>query len=157
MHDQRSSVDGVRIVVTDDAASLVAASHLFDEPVTRAGAEDFLRRQGHVLLLATTTEGRSIGFVSGVEMRHPDKHAEMFVYELGVDAAWRRQGVATALLLALRDEASRRGCRAMWTGTGADDRAALATYRGVGAEVDAASVFITWDDLGRTEAAEGPS
>jgi hypothetical protein len=35
----------------------------------------------------------------------------------------------------------------MWTGTEADNEAALATYRSLGATVDARSVFITWDDL----------
>lgn len=130
-----------------DPAALVAASHLFDAPVSPEGAEDFLRRPGHVLLLATDAAGRGIGFVSGVEMRHPDKSPELFIYELGVDEAWRRQGVAKALLRALRTLARDRGCAGMWTGTERENTAALATYRSLGAEVDTASVFITWDDL----------
>ncbi|WP_235511490.1 N-acetyltransferase [Agromyces sp. Root81] len=78
---------------------------------------------------ATGPDGAGVGFVSGVEMRHPDKDAEMFVYELGVDEAWRRRGIAKALLLALRDVAVQLGCRGMWTGTERDNAAALATYR----------------------------
>lgn len=130
----------------EDPAVLVAGSGLFDHPVTMDGAEDFLGRQGHLLLLARAPDGCGVGFVSGVEMRHPDKPAEMFVYELGVDDGWRRRGVATALLQALQDEAHRRGCRGMWTGTERDNDAALATYRMSGATVDDGSVFITWDD-----------
>jgi ribosomal protein S18 acetylase RimI-like enzyme len=100
-----------------------------------------------VLLLAASLDGEGIGFVSGVEMRHPDKDAEMFIYELGVDEAWRRHGVAKELLSALRDLAVQRGCRGMWTGTDADNEAALATYKSLGATVDDTSVFIAWDDL----------
>lgn len=136
------------IAIVKDAASLVQNSHLFDNMVTLEGAEDFLAREGHLLLLARDAGGAGIGFVSGVEMRHPDKPAEMFIYELGVDDPWRQQGVAKALLEALREEAIRRGCAAMWTGTEADNVAAIATYRSVGAIVDASSVFITWDELG---------
>jgi len=140
------------VVQVTDPAALVAASHLFDAPVALAGAADTLRRPGHVVLLARTADGRDVGFVSGVEMRHPDKEPEMFLYELGVDDAWRRQGVATALLAAPRDVALARGCRGMWTGTEADNDAALATYRAAGAEIDAGSVFVVWDDLVATRA-----
>ncbi|MEL7975845.1 GNAT family N-acetyltransferase [Isoptericola sp. F-RaC21] len=130
-----------------DPAELVAASHLFDHPVSPDGAEDTLGRPGHVVLLARSADGRDVGFVSGVEMRHPDKDAELFLYELAVDDGWRRQGVATALLAALREVALARGCRGMWTGTEADNAAALATYRAAGAEIDDGSVFVVWDDL----------
>ena len=135
------------ISAVDDPAVLVRASHLFDLPVSPEGARDFLRRPGHVLLMATSQDGEGIGFVSGVEMRHPDKEPEMFIYELGVDESWRRRGVAKTLLSALRDVAMQRGCRGMWTGTEADNEAALAAYRSLGAAVDERSVFITWDDL----------
>ena len=135
------------VVQVTDPADLVAASHLFDGPVPPDGAADVLARPGHVVLLARSSDGRDVGFVSGVEMRHADKDAEMFLYELGVDEGWRRRGVASALLAALRDVALARGCRGMWTGTEADNAAALATYRAAGAEIDAGSVFVVWDDL----------
>lgn len=143
---------GWTIVQVSDPTELVAASHLFDDPVTPEGAADTLGRPGHVVLLARAADGSDVGFVSGVEMRHPDKDAELFLYELGVDEAWRRQGVATALLAALRDVALARGCRGMWTGTEGDNAAALATYRAAGAEIDAGSVFVVWDDLVATRA-----
>ncbi|BBG00913.1 MULTISPECIES: GNAT family N-acetyltransferase [Pseudonocardia] len=129
----------------DEPALLVENSFLFDHPVRPAGAQDFLRRAGHVLLLARVADGSGIGFVSGIEMRHPDGDPEMFVYELAVDARWRRRGVAAALLRALGEEALRRGCAGMWTGTERDNVAALATYRSLGADIDDRSVFVTWD------------
>jgi len=134
------------IARVEDPAELVRATYLFDRVVTTDGAEAFLSAPGHVLLLATV-DGRAIGFVSGVEMRHPDKGPEMFAYELGVDDSWRRRGVATGLLSALLDLATERGCRGMWTLTSADNAAALATYRSLGASVDAGSVMLEWSDL----------
>lgn len=131
--------------VAQAPAQLVANSALFDEPVTLEGARAFLRREGHVLLLAIAPDGTGIGFVSGVETHHPDKAAEMFVHELGVDERWRRRGVATSLLLALHEEAERRGCVGVWTATEADNSAALATYRSLDAAVDEETVIIAWD------------
>ncbi|MGO1544666.1 MAG: GNAT family N-acetyltransferase [Gulosibacter sp.] len=143
----RDAVHDIRIVVAESPAELVENSALFDEPVLEASAADFLARPGHVLFLALDPAGKGIGFVSGVEMRHPDKAPEMFLYELGVAEEWRRRGVAKALVLALRDEARIRGCVGMWTGTEGENGPALATYRSTGAMVDAESVFITWDAL----------
>ncbi|MFL4472540.1 GNAT family N-acetyltransferase [Paeniglutamicibacter sp. MACA_103] len=132
-----------------DPAELVAASGLFDNPVTAQGARAFLAMPGHHLLLARAGDRTAVGFVSGVVMRHPDKEPEMFVYELGVDEAHRRRGVAAALLRALALEALSLGCTGMWTGTERANAAALAAYRSLGATVDAQSVFIVWDDLAR--------
>ena len=131
-----------------DAAELVAASGLFDSPVTQCGARAFLEMPGHHLLLARSTDGTALGFVSGVLMRHPDKDAEMFVHELGVDGGFRRRGIATALLRALAALGQGLGCTGMWTGTERANAAALATYRSLGAVVDAESVFVAWDSLG---------
>ena len=39
-----------------------------------------------------------MGFVSGVEVTHPDKGTEMFLYELAVDEPFRRRGIGRALV-----------------------------------------------------------
>lgn len=128
-------------------AELVAASGLFDYPVTEHGAREFLAMPGHLLLLARTADGTAVGFVSGVMMRHPDKEPEMFLYELGVDGPYRRRGIAAALLRALARDALDLGCAGMWTGTERGNAEALATYRSLGATVDSESVFIEWGAL----------
>lgn len=127
--------------------SILEAAHLFDDEVTDDAARDFLARSRHVLLIARDRDNHPIGFVTGVEMRHPDKEPEVFVCQLGVDDDWRRQGVATALLEALEEYAAERGCRGLWTGTERDNAAALATYRGRGGVVEEDSVIVTWDEL----------
>ncbi len=141
----------IRVVTRAD--EVLAASHLFDRPPTAGSAQAFLAAPGHHLLVATV-EGRPVGFVSGVEMRHPDKGAELFVYELGVDETHRRQGVATALLEALTELAVRVGARALWTVTEADNEAAARSYARTGADREETAVYSWSSSLPGLQAAD---
>lgn len=114
-----------------DAALVLAAGELFDEPPTGEFTERFLRSGGHHLLLALDGDD-PVGFVTGVEIAHPDKRVEMNVYELGVHDDRRREGIATRLLAELSELASELGCRGLWVLTEPDNEAALATYRRAG-------------------------
>lgn len=121
----------------------MAAAALFDEPPTRASADRFLARAGHHLLVAVV-EGADAGFVSGVEMTHPDKGTEMLVYELGVDDPYQRQGIGRALVAALAEVAREAGCYGMWVLTDPDNEAALATYARAGGTATGAQVLLEW-------------
>ncbi|GAA1262414.1 GNAT family N-acetyltransferase [Saccharothrix xinjiangensis] len=131
----------IRRVTSFDA--VVAAGHLFDAPPREDATRAFLADDRHHLLVAYV-DGLPAGFASGVETIHPDKGVEMFLYELGVDDAHQRRGIATALVRALLDLARERGCTGAWTGTEEDNAAALATYRGAGAELDFDTVTVSW-------------
>lgn len=126
-----------------DVERVVAASSLFDGPATGEWASLFLARDGHHLLVASI-DGTDVGFVSGVEMTHPDKGTEMFLYELAVDEAHRRRGVGRALVAALRDLAVERGCYGMWVATDDDNVAAIRTYRSAGATEPSPHASLTW-------------
>jgi ribosomal protein S18 acetylase RimI-like enzyme len=126
-----------------DSERVTAAVHLFDHPPRPEAVRRFLADPNHHLLLATEG-GRAVGFISGVELTHPDKGTEMFLYELAVDDSHRRQGVGTALTTALRDLARARGCYDMWVLTDADNEAALGTYRKSGAAEESTNVMLTW-------------
>lgn len=78
-------------------------------------------------------------------MLHPDKGTEMCLYELAVDAAFRRRGIGRALTLALVDIARERGCYDLWVGVEGDDEAALATYRSAGAGNGERFTLLTWE------------
>jgi ribosomal protein S18 acetylase RimI-like enzyme len=104
----------------------------------------FLVRPGHHVLLAFDGDV-PVGFVSGVELTHPDKGTEMFLYELAVDAGFRRRGIGTALVAALRELAAGLRCRAMWVLTDSDNEAAMRTYRAAGANGQTTSVMLEWD------------
>ena len=127
-----------------DPALVVAASHLFDDDARPAAVRRFLMEPGHHLLLAFDHEHRPIGMVTGVEMTHPDKGTEMFLYELAVDEASRGQGVGTALVASLATLASERGCYGMWVLTDEENRAAMATYRAAGGVDPTITTTITW-------------
>lgn len=131
-------------LLTEDEPTVMAMSHLFDEPAKAEHVRRFLSDERHQLLVAREG-GELIGFVSGVEMTHPDKGTEMFLYELAVDEAWQRRGVGSALVAALRDRAVELGCYGMWVLTDADNDAALATYTAAGGGSRSDQVMLDWD------------
>src|SRR5689334_7066159 len=120
-----------------------AAAHLFDAPPVADATARFLAQE-HSHLLVAYVGDQPAGFVSGVETTHPDKGTEMFLYELGVDDAFLRRGIGTALVEALKALAAERGCYAMWTGTAAGDVAAQATYKKAGGSIDDGA-FVSWE------------
>ena len=120
------------------------AGHLFDEPPKEQATERFLADAGHHLLIAYL-DGRPAGMVTGVEMTHPDKGTEMFLYELGVDEEMQGLGIGTALVSALADLARERDCFGMWVVTGGDNEAAQRTYAGGGGMPEQDQVVFVWD------------
>lgn len=135
----------MRIELITDVAAVLRAADLFDSPPLAAATEKFLAAPGHHLLFAYDDAGRAVGMISGVEMTHPDKGTEMFIYELGVAPAARLQGVGSGLVGALAEVARVNDCYGMWVGTETDNEAALATYRRAGAGEEAEFVLLNWD------------
>lgn len=133
----------IRWLGPGDEALLVAASHLFDAPVAAEGAARFLARAGHHLAIAYVDDVPA-GFVSGMELDHPDKGPEVLLYELGVEDAFRRRGLGAALVLALEGRARDLGCRGTWVLTEPDNDAALATYRRAGSSAPEPVVVLEW-------------
>jgi len=87
----------IRVLRPGDDRLVAAASHLFDGPARPDATTRFLAEDGHHLLVAYE-DGQPVGFVSGVEVTHPDKGTEMLLYELAVDEPFRRRGVGRALV-----------------------------------------------------------
>jgi ribosomal protein S18 acetylase RimI-like enzyme len=79
--------------------------------------EDQSRHRLHFVTRTTWSKARSYG--GGVEMTHPDKGTEMFLYELSVAESHRNRGIGSALLAALANHASP-------TTNRADDKADMA-------------------------------
>jgi ribosomal protein S18 acetylase RimI-like enzyme len=134
----------IRPILSGEAEAIVAAGGLFDSPPDLATAERFLVTPGHHLLMAYQ-DGQPAGFVSGVELTHPDKGTEMFLYELSVGEAFQRRGIGKALVDALVQLARERACYDLWVLTDADNEAALATYRTTGTSAESGHVMLTWD------------
>ena len=133
----------IRVLRPGDDGLVAAASHLFDGPARPDATARFLAEDGHHLLVAYE-DGAPVGFVSGVEVTHPDKGTEMFLYELAVDEPFRRRGIGRALVERLAALARAAGCYGMWVVTDHDNEAARATYEGTGAAAGAGQVVEVW-------------
>ncbi len=133
----------IRRLGPGDEAALEQVGPCFDHPVLSTAATRFLEAENHHIFVAY--EGEAVaGFVTGVEMTHPDKGTEMFLYELGVEPPFRGKGVATALVRALADLARARDCYGMWVLTDDDNHAALGAYGSAGGTREGASVLMSW-------------
>jgi ribosomal protein S18 acetylase RimI-like enzyme len=141
----------IRRLAPGDEQALARVGACFDGPVQEAAATRFLNADGHHILVAYDGEAVA-GFVSGVEMTHPDKGTEMFLYELSVDAPFRGRGYGTALVKALATLARERQCYGMWVLTDDDNGAALATYSAAGATRESTSVMLSWTFKGDDKA-----
>jgi ribosomal protein S18 acetylase RimI-like enzyme len=133
----------IRRLGPGDEQALEKVGPQFDKPVDAAAGTRFLNSEGHHILVAY--EGEAVaGFVTGVEMTHPDKGTEMFLYELGVDPMFRGRGFGTALVKALAVLARERNCYGMWVLTDDDNGAALATYAAAGGTRESTNVLLSW-------------
>jgi ribosomal protein S18 acetylase RimI-like enzyme len=119
------------------------AGALFDATPRAEAVERFLADERHHLLIAYVDDIPA-GMVTGVEMTHPDKGTEMFLYELGVDEPFRGRGIGPALVSALADLARECGCYGMWTITDEHNPAALSTYSRAGGKAEEKQVVFTW-------------
>ena len=135
----------IRALGPGDDAAVLAAEHLFDRSVDADAAARFLAEPTHHLLVAYDDDGRPVGFVSGVETTHPDKGTEMFLYELDVDEAARRQGIGRALVEALAALAREQGCYGMFVLTDDENVAARATYGRAGGREVSRSLMVEWE------------
>lgn len=126
-----------------DEERVIEAAHLFDAPPRSDAVTRFLGDPHHHLLIAYSA-GAPIGFVSGVEVTHPDKGTEMFLYELAVDSGHRHHGVGTALVQALAELARTQACYGMWVLADDENAAAAATYRKAGGDIESQPVMFSW-------------
>jgi ribosomal protein S18 acetylase RimI-like enzyme len=131
----------IRRIATSEP--VMAAAHLFDNAPLPEAIESFLASEGHHLLIGYA-DGVPAGMVTGVEMTHPDKGTEMFLYEMGVDEPFRGRGIGRALVTALADLARERGCYGMWVVTEGDNAAAEATYRRAGGTAEEGQTVLVW-------------
>ena len=133
----------IRALGPGDDEAVVAAQHLFDGPARADATARFLGEPGSHLLVGYV-DGEPAGFVSGVEVTHPDKGTEMFLYELAVDEAHRRRGHGRALIEALDALARERGCAGMFVFVDDDNQGGRAAYRSAGGRDASRPVMVEW-------------
>jgi ribosomal protein S18 acetylase RimI-like enzyme len=127
-----------------DGDAVLAITHLFDGEAQVSATLRFLAEPGHHLLVAYE-RGTAAGFVTGVELTHPDKGTEMFLYELGVDEPFRNRGIGTALVAALADLARTARCYGMWVLTDENNAAAMRSYSAAGGTDAQQHTMLSWN------------
>ena len=111
------------------------ADDVFDAPIDLARLKAYLAESTHLMVVACDG-GEVIGQARGMIHRQPDQATELYIDNLGVTPAHKRQGVATALLDELTAWGRELGCEEAWVGTEVDNEAARGLYEGRGSEAE---------------------
>ena len=113
-----------------DAALLDrVADDVFDHAIDRGNLARYLALPQHHLLVALL-DGEIVAQLAAVVHRHPDlRPTELYIDELAVTPALRRQGIGRRLLDAAFALGRELGCTEAWVGTEPDNTAAHALYR----------------------------
>jgi len=121
----------VRRAALGDEGEVARFQAAFDNRVLPDETRRLLEDERHHLLLGYVDD-RPAGFLSAVEVFHPDKRSELFLNEVAVMEEARRRGVARALVDELKRIGHERGCVSMWVLTDEDNVAAMRLYRSTG-------------------------
>jgi aminoglycoside 3-N-acetyltransferase I len=124
---------------------------VFNEPDTYHGAvpgDTYLRERlcddTFFCVVALDPAGMIIGGLAAYELKKfEQERSEVYIYDLAVDAAHRRKGVATALIRTLGAAARKRGAYLMFVqaDVGEEDEAANALYRKLASEMIVANHY----------------
>jgi aminoglycoside 3-N-acetyltransferase I len=89
------------------------------------------------IALAASRGGEVVGGIAAYELKKfEQQRSEIYIYDLAVAAAHRRQGIATALIEALKTIAKARGAYVIFVQADPDDEPAIALYTKLGVRED---------------------
>jgi aminoglycoside 3-N-acetyltransferase I len=109
------------------------AASYHDAPPPDDHLTGFLAKD-HVIVLAAIRDGGPIGGLVAYELEKFEKaRRELYIYDLAVEAASRRQGVATALIRALQAIGRQRGAYVIFVQADPADEPAIRLYESLGA------------------------
>jgi ribosomal protein S18 acetylase RimI-like enzyme len=151
----RSSDVTVRRLRVGDEREVTRFAEAFDDPVDAEATASFLRDPRHHLVVAYVV-AEPAGFVSAVEILHPDKaQSELFLNEIGVIERFRRRGAGRALLAELDVLGRELGCSAIWVLTDEGNPAAMQLYANAGGTWDGERHIMFEYDLGSRDVRPG--
>jgi aminoglycoside 3-N-acetyltransferase I len=137
----------IRQVPNDGHALLEALSAVFSQAFDEADAyagnppgADYLRQllgSDSFIALVALDGGKVVGGLAAYELRKfEQKRSEIYLYDLAVAVAHRRQGVATALILELKKVAAARDAYVIFVQADLGDEPAIALYSKLGIRED---------------------
>ena len=138
----------VKLLAPEDVAlmegMLTTFGDVFDEVQTYSGARPsaaYLKRLidgDHFIALAALQDGEVVGGIAAYELqKFEQERSEIYLYDLAVASAHRRQGIATALISELKKIARKRGAYLSFVQAEADNEPAIALYSKFGKHEEA--------------------
>lgn len=101
----------------------------------------------YFIALAALKGAEVVGGLAAYELRKfEQERSEIYIYDLAVAAAHRREGIATALIQELRKIAARRGAYVIFVQADVGDDPAVALYTKLGAREDVLHFDIAVED-----------
>ena len=120
-------------------AMLTTFGEAFDERETYSvrrpsqGYLERLLRSDHFIALAALKNGSVVGGLAAYELqKFEQERSEIYIYDLAVAAAHRREGIATALIQELKKIAAARGAYVIFVQADIGDEPAIALYTTMG-------------------------
>jgi aminoglycoside 3-N-acetyltransferase I len=137
----------VRLLGADDTQSLRAMLSMFgrafDDLTTYTAHppdDEYLARllsSDSFIALAAVSAGEVIGGIAAYLLpKFEQARSELYIYDLAVEADYRRRGVATAMIAELQKIAAERGAYVIFVQADVGDDAAIALYTKLGVRED---------------------
>ena len=138
---------GIRKLLPDDIELMRAllgvfgdAFHELDTYCKNQPNDAYLRRLlslDHFIALVASESGKVAGGLTAYELhKFEQERSEIYIYDLAVASAYRRQGIATALIRALQKMAAARGAYVVFVQADHGDDPAIALYTKLGVRED---------------------
>jgi aminoglycoside 3-N-acetyltransferase I len=122
---------------------LVLFSEAFDDPETylkRQPSEAYLTQllaSGSFIAVGAFAEGQVVGGLAGYVLnKFEQERSEIYIYDLAVAEHFRRQGIATQLIEAIKGNAQQRGIHVIFVQADYGDDPAVALYTKLGIRED---------------------
>ncbi|MCP4328013.1 MAG: AAC(3)-I family aminoglycoside N-acetyltransferase [Alphaproteobacteria bacterium] len=142
-----SSLFSIKNVTRHDIALMealmTAFGEAFDDVETYTGARpsraylEHLLGRDHFIALAAVKNGAVVGGLAAYELpKFERERSEIYIYDLAVAAAHRREGIATALIGELKKIAANRGAHVVYVQADLGDAPPIALYTKLGTRED---------------------
>jgi aminoglycoside 3-N-acetyltransferase I len=137
----------IRQLTSDDVALMEAMMTTFGEAFEEVDtytearpSTDYLERllgSKHFIALAALKDGTVVGGLAAYELQKFERErSEIYIYDLAVTAAHRREGVARALVEELKIIAATRGAHVIFVQADRGDSPAISLYTKLGARAE---------------------
>lgn len=143
MHYQIQQLTATDLPLIDGI--LAAFGEAFDDVETyrsKRPSDDYLRQllsSDYFIALAALKNEQVVGGITAYELKKFEQdRSEIFIYDLAITAAHRREGIATALIEALKEIATARGAYVIVVAADTDieDEPAIALYSKLGTRAE---------------------